>query len=60
MGGYGSGRWGSRKPTAESLKRLDLARLRRDALRPGTASKIYWLRWLRTRAALGLSPGATG
>ena len=43
MGGYGSGRWGSRKPKAEHMQRLDLARLRRDgALRSGTASKIGW------------------
>jgi len=45
MGGYGSGRWGSRKPTAEQLKRLDLARLCRDgSLRPGTVSRIGWSR----------------
>ena len=44
MGGFGSGRpSSSRKPTAESMKRLDLARLRRDgSLRSGTASKISW------------------
>ena len=43
MGGYGSGRWGSRKPKAEHMKRLDLASLRRDgSLRSGTASKIGW------------------
>ena len=44
MGGYGSGRpSSSRKPTAESMKRLDLARLRRDgSLRSGTASTISW------------------
>jgi hypothetical protein len=30
VGGSGSGRWGSRKLTAESLRRIDLARLRRE------------------------------
>jgi hypothetical protein len=30
MGGSGSGRWGSRKLTAEGLQRIDLARLRRE------------------------------
>jgi len=43
MGGYGSGRWGSRKPKAEHMKRLNLVRLRRDgALRSGAASTIGW------------------
>jgi hypothetical protein len=28
MGGYGSGRWGSRKLTAEGLRRIDLAQVR--------------------------------
>ena len=44
MGGFGSGRpSSSRKPTAESLWRLDLARLRRDgSLRSGAASAISW------------------
>ena len=43
MGGFLSGRHGSNKPTAESMKRLDLARLRRDgSLRPGTMSAISW------------------
>jgi hypothetical protein len=43
VGGYGSGRWGSRQPKAENMKRLDLARLRRDGvLRSGAASKISW------------------
>jgi hypothetical protein len=31
MGGHGSGRWGvSRRPLAESMRRIDLARLMRD------------------------------
>jgi hypothetical protein len=30
MGGSGSGRWGSRKLTTESLRRIDLAQLRRE------------------------------
>jgi len=31
MGGFGSGRWGtSRRPLAESMRRIDLAELRRD------------------------------
>src|SRR5262245_1898981 len=42
MGGSGSGRWGSQKPTAEQMWRLDLASLRRDALRPGAASTVSW------------------
>ena len=31
MGGFGSGRWGvSRRPLAETMRRIDLARLIRD------------------------------
>jgi hypothetical protein len=30
MGGSGSGRWGSRKPTAEHMARIDLATIRRQ------------------------------
>src|SRR5262245_40321657 len=37
MGGSGSGRWGSRRPLAEALRRIDLAQLRRDhPITPGT------------------------
>lgn len=53
MGGYGSGRWGSRKPKAEHMKRLDLARLRRDLLRPGTASKLVWSCGDEVRGSIG-------
>jgi len=42
MGGYGSGRWGSRKPKAEHMKRLDLVRLRRDGVLRSGASTIGW------------------
>ena len=43
MGGVGSGRWGvSRRPLAESMRRIDFATLRHDApsLRVGHALKI--------------------
>jgi hypothetical protein len=30
MGGSGSGRWGSRRPLAEAMRRIDLAQLRRS------------------------------
>jgi len=30
VGGSGSGRWGSRRPTADRLRRIDLAQLRRE------------------------------
>ncbi len=42
MGGYGSGRWSSKKPTAEHMKRLDLACLHRELLTPGTVSRMTW------------------
>ena len=43
MGGFGSGRRSSSKPPAESINRLDLARLRRGgSLKPGTVAVQGW------------------
>ena len=54
MGGFGSGRpSSSRKPTAEGMWRIDLARLRRDALRSGTASTISWSRGGEITGSIG-------
>jgi hypothetical protein len=54
VGGYGSGRRGSRQPKAESMQRLDLARLRRDGvLRSGAASKISWSCGGKGRGSIG-------
>jgi hypothetical protein len=45
MGGHGSGRWGvSRRPLAESMRRIDLATLRRDAP-PLTARHTLQIRY---------------
>lgn len=60
MGGYGSGRWSS-KPTAESKRRLDLARLRRDgSLMPGTVFKLSWSSAGEETGSIGVVASAIG
>lgn len=61
MGGYGSGRIGSGKPKAESLKRLNLTRMSREgSLRPGTVSKLSWSLDGTETGSIALIASATG
>jgi hypothetical protein len=65
MGGSGSGRWGSRRPLAEALQRIDIAHLRRDhPIIPGAlvTMRYQWAngRRVETTVSFLFTPGRFG